>query len=370
MKLTLWVCIGCLLIAALPLLADSEIDSRWQSERNEGPHLYEGQDHTQIHTGIFTALTPLYWTAYQSNLDYVLEAHPSHTEYHFCDFDWDLGLRIEAGVCTAHDAWSVRTTWTSIKTVGESSCTARTDSEDSESPATSQLKPLHLLVTDDLVNFTRTSVRLELDYSTLDILVERPSFFSDSLLLTPFIGPRYARLDQHNRQVFDVSESDLQSRLKCKWNSALFGLGLHGGVSSNWRVCRGLSLYGVLGASVLAGRSQTHLRLRSEDDVDFINAQERDWRAVPGYNMTLGVQWERQWTKHVYAIFRATYEFHQWFNLSRMRRFVAVNSDEGEAAPPLFAQEESGSLRLVATGYVEGNMVLFHGVGITAGFHF
>lgn len=348
--------------------AEDEDTSRWDSPKNEGPHLYDAHQHTEKHEGVFAAASWLYWTAHQSNLDYVLDGSDG-TEFKNCSYDWDHGARLEGGICGEKDAWILRGVWTHIEISGK--CRDKATDDD----GFIMLNPLHLFMDPvEMPTFEHAEVRLALQQNLADLQIERPAFWSETIIVTPLVGARYWNLEQFNRQRFATDGDDDFEALRCTWSSKLNGWGIHAGARSEWHMGANFSLLGELGGSLLAANSRDYMRLRSEGDLsladNFRDQRQKKWRAVPGINLGTGIQWEQRCAEHVYLTVKAVYELHQWFNLSRMRRFAAVTTP----AESDFEWQEEGSdtatVNWIATGYVDGDLILFHGGGVTVDLHF
>lgn len=339
------------LLSGHALLADDS--SRWDSAKNEGPHLYEA--HCSVEkddAGLYFGGSFLFWTVLANNHDYVMFAGDGDTHFKFCDYDWDYGFRADLGWCTDHDAWSLRGRWTNISLEGR--CTAEADDIDDML----LLNPLHLaLVDDEVTGFEEVEVRQHFDYDCYDFVLERPTFWSETVILTPFIGGRYLTIKQHNKQDFVFDDVELL----CDWRSELKAPGMMAGTEFNWHMFKNVSICGHGAASLLAGWVEDKLLLRAEEAViegEFRHMEDEKWEPIPGYELAIGLQWEYDFGRF-YVVLKTEWEMQQWFNLSRMRRFMATNLDG-----------DNDEIRFVSTGYVDGNSAMLMGGTLSGELHF
>ncbi len=161
---------------------------------------------------------------------------------------WDLGFRIGLGYNLPHDGWDVSLTWLRFKTRGQAGTAFDT------SPSTSIYGSQSTYPLDSGQNIVNQAYgRYRLLLNQLDLELGRNFFVSKWLAVRPHVGLRTDWIPQ--RQTLDyrfLSSGNLNyehSYDKLKY----WGLGLCGGLDTQWGLGSGFSIYGNGSFSILYG---------------------------------------------------------------------------------------------------------------------
>lgn len=186
---------------------------------------------------------------------------------------WDGGFRIGLGYDLPCDGWDVAAYWTWFRTTAHGHA-------DSDFAAGEFLLP----VWGDGDKFIADSVHAKwtLNLNILDVELGREFCVSPCLSLRPFVGIRAAWVDQKYRvrnegHIVDVGDTsiDIGSEENIHMKSKFSGVGVLGGLDSEWKVGCGFSLYGEVAASILWGHFDRNTREVHTFDLD-VEIAERD----------------------------------------------------------------------------------------------
>lgn len=331
--------------------------------------------------GFFFGADFLFWTTYETNLDYAVDGAPDLEspeeiisigglgpgKMHFMDYDWDTGYRIVLGYRFGCDGWDGRAVYTYFHNKAH----GRAKGKDLSGQQRSDLQLLEATLLNAQAKVTvdaeEAHADKSLDYDLLDVLFSRPFCLGKTVISRPFFGVRALWLNQTLRAKYEGGgisseassqlSSDINPR-KVKWGSDWAGAGLHAGMETNVHLGNCFSLYGTFGGTILAGRNnsrnkQTGFQESDSSDENLrlvLDIKEKEWTAMPGFNLATGLTWETQWCDYCF-LFNAGYEFFQWIHTPQIRRYSA--------------EKESVS----STGANSGSL-LIHGATLNASVYF
>jgi len=189
-------------------------------------------------------------------------------------------------------------------------------------------------------------------YQTFDILLGQDCCISHCHYFTTYFGLQGLKLDQTWKS--DASEvvGQFTNNLDLRWDSTYEGLGLALGVEYDYRISciefytdarlafvRGnnVSKYDLTRVVGGTGPVTTNVIFKTDDP-----------SCVPGVHLRAGINYVYEYCNKEF-IFTIGYEFLNWFNMPRIRRFTDTESDIGISSSP------------------NGSRIGFHGLNIGVG---
>lgn len=203
-------------------------------------------------------------------------------------FNWNLGFRVGAGYNYPCDDWDVAIYWTNFR------------------DKTKKHKCDHF-------------VQWRLIYNTVDAVMGYRYFFEPCFSIKPFLGVRYAQIDQKLKSilnvdllVFDDPETEIITDIK---HADFWGIGPQIGFDANWRLGCGWSVYATLAGNFMYG--EFRIKNFSEDDFVFvINDRFEKIRRRPvqmGLDAGLGLRWDIN-----IATLQIGLEHHRYFDFNQI----------------------------------------------------
>lgn len=263
--------------------------------------------------GLFVTGDALYWKMFEGGTEFVCTDINNTLEVsnHLktiagkskkVDFDWNWGYRVGATYVFPSSSWALYLNYTSLDTKGKKSAVA--------SPG-GVLIPLYLTYTP--AHTESATSRWGIDFSTLDLEFGRGFFVSRYLNLKLYAGLRGARINQkidaHYIDIIDPIDTSIS------FKNDFFGVGLRGGVCSEWFLTNHLNLCLDASASILRGRF--HVTLSETSLISFfpITGLDDDHfpRIVPNVQFYLGLGWESAFGARYYTAFKIGYEAQYWW---------------------------------------------------------
>ena len=281
----------------------------------------------------------LLFTAQEEGLDYALKNNSGTGTfpirggnlYGFStgshDWDWNFGVRVNAGLYLNHDAWNLDVTWTRLYIKEDDAISA------SHSAA---LVGLFLPASTPLLGSNQlASARWKVKFATADISFGKPHHISPNFILHPFAGFRGAWIDQdfiaRYSGVFMRLPSGTITSMGTKMNAKndMWGMGLRTGFSSEWFLGADWNLFGNISASLLYGKydvsQELPLYINDSGTIsDHSYCIDQDfYDVIPNMELQVGIQWGKHLADDSFRFsLRLAYEFHQWWHQNYMKRFM------------------------------------------------
>jgi len=204
--------------------------------------------------GPFVEASALYWQAEEEGLSYAVKSRSSDglsdSEILSPKFEWDFGFKVGLGYRIPHDHWEFLLQWTSLQT----HCDHHAHGGSGHVLFPSWVTPF--LPIDGFIEQADAHWRLHL--GLVDFLWKKPVPVTRTLTLTPLVGVRWGSLRQkYNIQYGGgvlLEDAEVVIRTKNKFA----GLGPMVGVSSNFEMTKGFSLFADGAASLLYGEFYVH----------------------------------------------------------------------------------------------------------------
>ncbi len=237
------------------------------------------------------------------------------------DWGWDSGFRINIGFYLNHDAWNLDGQWTWFRFTEDESSTVK---------GNARLLPFWLVPTaqdsGDGPRARDASARWKMNYNVFDIALGKPYHISRYVVFSPHFGIRAAWIDQNYLARYGGMQADsalvpnVQDGAEMNANNDFWGVGTRAGFLSEWILGSGWSLYGNAAASILFSKFDINQSVANNNNS--YNIEQKFYTNTPNFEILLGVGYNLLFNKerHRFSV-RAAYEFHQWWDINRMRRF-------------------------------------------------
>ena len=283
--------------------------------------------------GGYIAVEGFYWKASEDGLEYATridsfsnQGQISTETQKYPEFSWDPGFRVEAGyLAGTHDEWVVSALWTRFNTDAKG--------KTSGDGVTSILIPAWAPVFFDVgqgpnsIFWVNGKTKQNLHYNTVDVTLGRDCFITTRFKTHPFLGVRYASINQHNRSTFLGTPQDT---LTIKGKNDYFGVGLRAGnnllwsFTDHWGIlggCSGALVYGEFDIKQSGAESRTPITFMLSNK---FNAARINLEGA------LGLQWQNSvsfWSEKKYHVcVAAFYEVNEWFSVNELSAYVANTS--------------------------------------------
>lgn len=282
---------------------------------------------------LFVTADFLWWKPTENGLDYVIKNEGS-TDFvssgkvRSPNFKWDPGFRVGVGYNMCHDGWDLYANWTHFRTKAKGHA---------NSPLGGTLFPVWENPSDfqgpvpvdemGFITSARTNWKLRLDQ--IDLSLGREFFVSKWLTLRPHIGLRTDWIHQKDTihyvgttgNLVPSASVDHQISLKDRY----WGLGLVGGLNTQWGLGEGFSIYGDLDAAILAGHfriSERETELVSNTNRLHVKNSYQLGRAI--LDLAAGLRWQASFgCDDAFAfLIQAGWENHIYFGQNQLLRFV------------------------------------------------
>jgi hypothetical protein len=258
------------------------------------------------------------------------------------DFDYNAGFRLGVDHDTAYDGWNVSLTWLRFDAKADAKVYATGNRE----IFASRLDPQ---VTTFVANNTGSTPfpiygKAESEWKgyliQLDLDMGREFYVSKWVTLRPHFGLRTTWIRQHltteySRGITVTSFSvmpDTEVHEKNKW----WGLGVEGGLDTQWMLRNGFSIYGNIAAAIEYGFQKVRENVEVETPVNstFENNKDSIRMSRPILDLQLGLRWDHGFSNDSYNFgLHAGWEHHVYFSQNQFHvenslgQFVANQGD-------------------------------------------
>lgn len=277
----------------------------------------------------------LYWNAHENGLNYAIKNtgatnNLSNAEVKNIHGKWNWGFRVGAGYNLPHDGWDTRLTWLRFTD------TAHKRSHVSGNDA---LFPTLAPSTDPLIQDSfcqKANARWTLRLDQLDLDTGREFFVSKWLTLRPHFGLRCdwirQKLNTEYKNLDLVARpNEVEVKLKDRW----WGLGLEGGLDTQWGLGSGWSIFGNLATAIIYGFHQS--KVEDEDSPAALNSSNGasslprgDYAHVsnsyrvshPILDLQGGLRWDNMFDDDRYHLgLQIAWEHHVYFSQNQLMNF-------------------------------------------------
>jgi hypothetical protein len=250
----------------------------------------------------FTLRGEAVWAEVCQNIPYartVVTGPPQAETTHLLEHDWELGLRLAAGINVTCYEWGLGAEWTYLKHDAEST------NEPDLGNSVGGLVGL---------NASTTASKDDLKYNVADVFLNYPVHLCQGLTVIPYGGARGLWIDRTYNETNTGGSFAGGSGDTSVWHNDYEAYGLVGGLE--WRIQSGcnFSFFGKLGASAVRGEEE----LNDSILVNTVNTQTHalsdDRRIAASTDLAIGAAWLTCMCDTEVAI-QAAYTFTHWHNL-------------------------------------------------------
>ena len=230
-------------------------------------------------------------------------------------WDWNLGFRAGIGFTINHDAWNIDLKWTYLRLKDDTSDSIR---------GTGALIPLWLPPNVTVNQGVSASMRWSGDLNAFDLRLGKAFHVSRYLIMNPYFGIRAGWIDQRftmrhfgNFLYGNYTTTDPEMDAE----NDFWGVGTRIGFDSEWLLNGGWKLFANAAAAILYGKFDVKQQLALVSTQ--IDLHHEFYTHVPTLDLEIGIAWGIPFAEDKYYFDLAlAYEFHEWFDQNRMRRFL------------------------------------------------
>ncbi len=271
----------------------------------------------------------LYWNAHENGLAVAVEnedtsSNLSDSEVKNVHGKWNWGFRAGVGYNTPHDGWDLKLTWLRFTDNGRKNVHA--DRNDFVFPTLVHPGDLdHAFAT--AASKVKSSWHMRLNQLDLDL--GREFFVSKWLTLRPHFGVRTDWIRQSleaDYKNFNTTSSarNIEAELKDHW----WGIGLEGGLDTQWGLGSGWSIFGNLTTSIIYGFHKIKYETEDEpSDLEFVDLKNSYHVSHPILDLEMGVRWDNMFSNDRYHLgLQIGWEHHIYFSQNQFPTFTSDDS--------------------------------------------
>lgn len=277
----------------------------------------------------------LYWNAHENGLNVgvtnelsddfpTTNGNLSDSEVKSVHGKWNFGFRAGIGYNAPHDGWDLRFTWLRFTDNGHKHARGH------QQPSTfidELIYPTLLHPSDpSLLLASRMKGEWHLRLNQLDLDLGREFFVSKWLTLRPHFGVRTDWIRQSLEAEYKSfpngqgQTTEVEAELEDHW----WGLGLAGGLDSQWGLGHGWSIFGNLSAAILYGFHHMEYETENENtDTEFVDLEDRYRISHPILDLQMGVRWDNMFSNDRYHLgLQVGWEHHIYFSQNQFPKFT------------------------------------------------
>lgn len=229
---------------------------------------------------------------------------------------WNPGFRAGIGYNTMHDGWDVKLTWLRYTDNGR---------KNSSSHSGQYIFP-SLINPGEYTGPARSmSSKWNLGLNQLDLDLGREFFVSKWLTMRPHFGLRTDWVRQTLKAEYKnfplvTNTTEANAKLKDHW----WGLGLEGGLDTQWGLGYGWSIFGNLTGSILYGFHHIKDTTKSKPTgVEFVNLKDRFRVSHPILDLEMGLRWDNMFSNDRFHLgLQIGWEHHIYFSQNQFPFFI------------------------------------------------
>ncbi len=272
----------------------------------------------------------LYWNAHENGLPVAVvnegvSSNISHSDLESIHSHWDVGFRVGVGYNLPHDGWDLRFDWLRLKTDGHKRIHADTDLF---------VFPSRIVPADPLagpVAVGNANSRWKLLFNQLDLDLGREFFVSKWLTLRPHFGLRTDWVHQTWRTSFrNVVGTLPPTKVELDYKDHWWGMGLEGGIDTQWTLGAGFSLFGNMAGAILYGfhnleftDQDTPAQVATNSKGVFADVRQSYRISHPVLDMIAGLRYDHMFYNDQFHLgLEVGWEHHVYFSQNQFPVFV------------------------------------------------
>lgn len=257
--------------------------------------------------------------------------------------EWDFGFRLGLGYNFACDGWDLTGSWTHFHTQQHSKSESFFAPDSATNGSDNFFVPFGIAFDDESFP-DRAKANWSLRLNFIDLELGREFCVSKCFSLRPFVGLRYARIDQKfdlsadaNRGCCDdYSDYDNDSVVFQNFSdnrSQFWGVGVRGGLESEWNLGCGFSIYGQTALSALYGQFKVHhhggaVDFESFDDSFDVHQKDEYCSCKAIADFALGARWKQFYCADTVAVtIQLAWEQHHLWGQNRFETGVIAQNE-------------------------------------------
>lgn len=287
------------------------------------PQVRDGAD-------LFLMVDVLAWNAHQNGMPIAVtnkglnvglsNAHAKTIHSH-----WNAGFRAGIGYNMPHDGWDINLMWIRLNTFGDKKIHSKTNR---------YVFPTLAHPTDTLLfglPCLKASSHWTTRFNQLDLDMGREFFVSKWLTLRPHFGLRTDWINQRwNTTYNNAIVNTLPNRVKVRYHDEWWGLGLEGGLDTQWGLGSGWSLFGNLAAAIVYGFHE--INMKQKDSIPqgntsssgvLVKMSEVYRVSHPILDLMGGLRYDHMFANDQFHLgLEVAWEHHVYFSQNQFPRFV------------------------------------------------
>ncbi len=290
---------------------------------------------------VFLELDFLYWKANETGLSYAMnqvsfnEKNPEMLSIGSVanpKFDWETGFRIGLGYNMPYDEWDLSVLWTWNEGKAQDSQSSR---DQTPTIYPSYIHP-NAFNDESIFSCLNANNNLLIHLNMIDLDLGKQFKTGKWLSLRPHMGLRTVWLDQaydvkyENLYAYNLEKKELNPVLDeylTHMINNFWGIGIQGGVDSQWRIKGDISLFGNLTTALLYGifdTSYTENYLLKDIAEGVTLSEENKFHAGRAIlDLQLGLRWSASFFKEkIRFLIQGGWEHHAFFSQNQFMRFV------------------------------------------------
>ena len=298
---------------------------------------------------LFITADWLIWQANESGLGYAINNQDIDTTQTLSlgsgsvkspHFEWEYGVRLGLGYNMPHDQWDLRLNWTWFRDHASSHTS-------SGFSTTEALYPVFMnpdaTSTFDVAAAISADAHLHLQLNVLDLEMGRQFYAGKWLSLRPHFGLRNAWVDQTYKVSYDTLYNSTDEIVLDDYHTHMkndyWGLGVRGGLDTQWGLGAGFSIFGNAAVSVLYGFFDIHHSehyVESSTSSGYVLSEKNSFRAGRAVtDLQIGMRWDKNFANDRFHFgVQAGWEHHMFFSQNQIMRFV------DSANPAVYVQNQ------------------------------
>jgi len=265
----------------------------------------------------------LYWTAAEEGLDFSYKAQGTPGELPAKDVKiaefsqpWNTGFRVGLGYRFPHDCWQAKGYVTQFRTTNPADISAK--------PGAFIMPNLGQLP--GFTSFVCSSGNWHLKYTLFDLELLRSFFPSKALALTPFLGARFAWINQNVHVRFPKSSEGNTATLDLKGHNNYGGGGLRLGSNGQFFLAKYVSFFGSCAFSLLSGHFDVKTHVNSKTATLF-SGEGKPHRLRANCELRAGAQGTIPlYREQAFLTLGLTYDMVFWFAQNQLLNFFSSGS--------------------------------------------
>ncbi len=268
----------------------------------------------------------LYWNAHENGLQLGVKNEDSASNLSDSKAlnihgKWNVGFRAGVGYNTPHDGWDLSLTWLRFTDNGRKSFHAHGD----EFVLPSRIHPDDNILNGNSPGATRMKSNWRMRLDQLDLDLGREFFVSKWLTVRPHFGMRTDWIHQSLEvdyknfiQIAQPNKSEVE--LKDRW----WGIGLEGGLDTQWGLGGGWSLFGDLSAAILYGFHDMDYKTKdSPSGQKYVDMDDTYRVSHPILDIEMGLRWDNMFCNDRYHLgLQVGWEHHIYFSQNQFPMFA------------------------------------------------